>query len=144
MKRIIISTTFFVILLFNFTVLNAVRTGSSGNLIGRQDSLPLVLTKYHSDLIEGSLRHEAKLKFAEHQLPDNIKDWESYRIKLKNEIINKAGVQIDHKLPLNIREFGIIVMKGYTIKNIAFQTLQVSTLPQISLFLMVKVPSRLL
>jgi hypothetical protein len=88
----------------------------------RTDSLPLVLTKNHSDLIESRLRLEAALRFGEHQLPDNLKDWEIFRVELKNKILNKAGVIIDHNLPLNIRETGTIQMKGYTIKNISFQT----------------------
>jgi hypothetical protein len=86
------------------------------------DSLPLVLAPNRADLIEGRLRHEAMLKFAEHKLPDNPKEWEAYRAKLKNEILKKAGVITDHKLPLNIMETGSIQMKGYKIKNIAFQT----------------------
>lgn len=86
------------------------------------DSLPSVLTKNHADLVESKLRLEAVLKFGEHQLPDNLKDWETYRVKLKNEIIIKAGVIADHNLPLNIKETGTIQMKGYTVKNLTFQT----------------------
>jgi hypothetical protein len=86
------------------------------------DSLPVVLVPNHADLVESKLRHEARLKFAEHRLPDNPADWEAYRIKLKNEIISKAGIRIDHGLPLNVKETGSIRMKGYTIKNITFQT----------------------
>jgi hypothetical protein len=87
------------------------------------DSLPLVLPENHADLIAGKLRNEALLKFSQHRLPDNLKEWEEYRVNLKNEIIKKACVHIDHNLPLNIREFGAIHMKGYIIKNISFQTL---------------------
>jgi hypothetical protein len=88
------------------------------------DSLPAVLPKNHTDLIARKLRNEAVLKFEglQFQLPDNLKDWETYRFLLKNEIIEKAGVDIDHSLPLNIKETGTIQMKGYTVKNIAFQT----------------------
>jgi len=86
------------------------------------DSLPAVLVPNRADLVESKLRHEARLKFAEHKLPDNPADWEAYRIKLKNEIISKAGIRIDHDLPLNIKETGSVRMKGYTVKNITFQT----------------------
>jgi hypothetical protein len=88
----------------------------------RTDSLPRVLAENHGDLIAGKLRLDAILKFAEHKLPDNLKDWEIYRIQLKNEIIKKAGVVFDHELPLNIKETGKIQMTGYSVKNIAFQT----------------------
>ena len=86
------------------------------------DTLPSVLPKNQGDLIAGKLRLEAAMKFGEHQLPDNLKDWEIYRAKLKSEIIQKAGVIINHTLPLNIKETGIVQMDGYTIKNITFQT----------------------
>lgn len=105
--------------------LNAVNTLLTDRLISateNADSLPVIFPKNHTDLIEGKLRLEAELKFWEHQLPNNLKDWEKYRTNLKNEIIKKAGVVIDHQLPLKIKENGTIQMKGYTIKNIAFQT----------------------
>lgn len=88
----------------------------------RTDSLPRILAENHGDLIAGKLRLDAILKFAEHKLPDNLKDWEIYRIQLKNEIIKRAGVVFDHELPLNIKETGKIQMTGYSVKNIAFQT----------------------
>lgn len=84
--------------------------------------LPHILPDNHADLIAGKLKLDANLKFAEHKLPDNINDWEIYRTRLKEEIIKKAKVVIDHKLPLNIKETGRIQMPGYSVKNIAFQT----------------------
>ncbi|HZK93866.1 MAG TPA: acetylxylan esterase [Prolixibacteraceae bacterium] len=118
-----------VILCIGFMAINSQLNGINAPLEDRfafptenTDSLPAVLTKNHADLIESKLRLEAVLKFGEHQLPNNLKDWETYRAHLKNEIIQKAGVIIDHKLPLNIKETGTIQMKGYIIKNIAFQT----------------------
>jgi hypothetical protein len=86
------------------------------------DSLPSVLVRNRSDLIESKLRHEARLKFAEHRLPETPEEWKEYRVKLKDEIIKKAGVVIDHDLPLNMKETGSVRMKGYTVKNITFQT----------------------
>lgn len=88
----------------------------------RTDSLPHVLPLNHSDLVAAKLKLEASMKFGEHMLPENLPEWEIYRKQLKNEIINKAGVIIDHELPLNIKETGKIKMKGYSVKNIAFQT----------------------
>ena len=86
------------------------------------DSLPSVLTKNHADLIESRLRNQALLKFGTHQLPDNLKDWEKYRDQLRNRIIDKTGLVLNPKLPLNMKETGSIIMQGYVIRNISFQT----------------------
>jgi hypothetical protein len=43
-------------------------------------------------------------------------------VNLKNEIIKKAGVIIDHNLPLNTKVTGSIDMSSYIIKNLVFQT----------------------
>ena len=88
----------------------------------KTDSLPLVFPANQSDITDKSLRYEAAMKFAENQLPRTAKEWEEYRIKLRNEVILKAGVIIDNKLPLNVKETGSIKMKNYVIKNITFQT----------------------
>ncbi|MDP3466809.1 MAG: acetylxylan esterase [Daejeonella sp.] len=86
------------------------------------DSLPDVLTKNHADFLESKLRNEAIIKFGTHQLPDSPQDWEKYRANLRKTIIQKTGLIVNHKLPLDIKETGSIQMKGYKIKNIAFQT----------------------
>jgi hypothetical protein len=86
------------------------------------DSLPLVLPLNHSDLTGAMLKLEAAIKSGEQTLPDNLDEWETYRKRLKDEIITKAGITTDHSLPLNIRVTGTIQMKGYSVKNIAFQT----------------------
>lgn len=49
------------------------------NLYSQSDSLPLVISKNHNDIIESRLRHEAELRFASLRLPDNVSDWEKYR-----------------------------------------------------------------
>ncbi|MGI8638219.1 MAG: dienelactone hydrolase family protein, partial [Segetibacter sp.] len=99
---------------------NAIRNSYLAGL--NTDSLPTVLTNYHADLTEAKLRNEAVLQFGIHQLPNNLKDWKIVRQQLKSLIIKKSNVFIDHKLPLDIRETGTTVLKGYSIKNIAFQT----------------------
>ena len=121
MKRFI--SLFTGVLIFSqFIISGKTLPDRSSSSPGSADSLPLVLTKYHADLVENKLRNEAMLKYAEYGLPVNPKEWETYRVKLKNEILKKAGVIIDHNLPLNIKETGSIQMKGYTVKNIFFQT----------------------
>src|SRR5450759_4388560 len=122
MKRIIILCIGFIALNIHLNGINALLKDQFAYIAESPDSLPAVLTKGHADLIAGKLRLEAALKFEEHQLPDNLKDWGKYRVQLKSEIIKKAGVYINHNLALDIKETGIIQMKGYTIQNIAFQT----------------------
>ena len=102
--------------------MNARRDNKSTFTIERTDRLPRVLPADHGDMIASKLKLEAVMKFGEHNLPDNLSEWEAYRKQLKNEIINKAHVVIDHDLAINIKETGTIQMNGYSIKNIAFQT----------------------
>ncbi len=120
----------FAILLIGFIAVTVHINGKNYPYVGLltdktefSDSLPLVLSGNNKDLINSKLRHEASLRYAEHRLPDNITDWNKYREHLKSEIIKKTGIHIDHDLPLNMRDLGSISMKGYIIKNIAFQTL---------------------
>ncbi len=91
-------------------------------IINRKDSLPRVFTDNHSDLVGNRLNNEAFLRFTLNQLPNTVHEWKDYRIRLRNEIIKKAGILIDHKLPLNYQETGTLKMKGYSIKKIIFQT----------------------
>lgn len=86
------------------------------------DSLPRVLNPGHADLITANLKHQAALKFATHRLPTSSDEWKKEREKIKNEIIKKAGVIINHDLPLNYKETGVIKMDGYSVRNIIFQT----------------------
>ncbi|MEX2591765.1 MAG: acetylxylan esterase [Anditalea sp.] len=86
------------------------------------DSLPDVLGDNRSDLIESNLRNEAKLKFATHQLPASLEEWEAARKILREKIIKKSRLHVDHDLPLDMRETGTVQMEGYVIKNIFFQT----------------------
>ncbi|MDR6781986.1 hypothetical protein ABIE26_001525 [Pedobacter africanus] len=87
------------------------------------DTLPDVLPKNHSDLIEARLRYQAFLQFMHHQLPiKNPGELEVHGSALKQQIIKKTGVLTDPKLDFNLTETGSTQMKGYHIKNIAFQT----------------------
>src|SRR5665648_67310 len=118
MKRIIILCIGFITLNTHLNGINAPLEDQFAFPAENTDSLPAVLTKNHADLIESKLRLDAVMKFPEHQLPQNLSEWEQFRVKLKNEILKKARVAIDHKLPLNIKETGTNQMKGYVIKNI--------------------------
>ena len=84
--------------------------------------MPHVFNENNGDLVESNLRHEAVLRFPLYQLPQSKHEWSTYRVQLKNKIIKKTGALINQKLPLNLKETGSLQMKGYSIKNIAFQT----------------------
>ncbi|MFA7173442.1 MAG: acetylxylan esterase [Kiritimatiellia bacterium] len=81
-----------------------------------------ILPEKHADLIEKQARYEAAVQFGVHRLPDNLKDWEAYKVQLKKKIAEKTGALLKQDLPLNIRETRVTKMQGYTVKNIAFQT----------------------
>ena len=55
-------------------------------------------------------------------MPETKNEWLIYRENLLREISRKAGVVIDHKIPLNMKETASIRMKGYSVRNIFFQT----------------------
>ncbi len=108
-----------VLLFFSCGDKNSGKNGSQGNF---PDSLPSVLAENHSDLIYGSMRYEAAIRFAQHVLPHRPEDLIKYKQELRKTIIEKAGILIDHDLPLNMDETGSVQLKGYTVKNIIFQT----------------------
>ena len=86
------------------------------------DSIPTVLSNNNDDIIYSRMKHEASLKFASHQLPTSLNEWEDYRIILLNKISKNTGFSIDHALPLNIYESRSTKREGYTVQNIIFQT----------------------
>src|SRR5436190_637195 len=86
------------------------------------EGLPNVFNEPHGDLVETTIRHEAIMKFPLYQLPQTKKEWDQYRVTLKNQVIKKTGALTHQNLPLNLKATGSLKMKGYTIKNIAFQT----------------------
>ena len=96
------------------------------NLSGKEtinDSLPAILPGNHADLFKNNLQNEARLRFAAHRLPGDKNEWEAYRETLKRKLMEKAGITaIDHQLPLLVEETGVLEMKGYKIKNIAYQS----------------------
>ena len=76
------------------------------NYVAGSDTLPTVLTGNRADIVGTKLKGEALLRFAQHQLPKTKQEWERYRTHLRNEIIKKTGIVIDHELPLNYQETG--------------------------------------
>lgn len=86
------------------------------------DTFPHAFAAHHSDLLDIRLRNEAYQRFAEHQLPASKEEWEKTRKIIREEVIGKTGIVIDHSLPLNIKETGTISQEGFTIRKITFQT----------------------
>jgi hypothetical protein len=119
MKQVIL---YFDVILIMYSHVFTATGDSKINFTQGYDTLPNVLTQNHADIVGSKLKNEAFLRFAQHQLPTTKQEWEKYRTHLRNEIIKKAGVFIDHKLPLNYQETGTEKMEGYSIKNIIFQT----------------------
>ena len=62
------------------------------------------------------------IKFGIHRLPTNLNDWNIYKTNIRNEIVKKAGIIIDHNLPLDLQVTSTIKMDGYVVEMIFFQT----------------------
>lgn len=87
------------------------------------DSLPSVFPANHADIVGTRLKNEACLRFMQFNLPATRQELEISSTRLKNAIIEKAGITIDHNLPFDYHETGTLKKDGFTIKNIYFQTL---------------------
>ena len=87
------------------------------------DSLPSVFPANHADIVGSRLKNDACLRFMQFNLPVTKQEWETSSTQLRNAIIEKTGISIDHKLPLDYHETGSIKMDGFSIKNIFYQTL---------------------
>lgn len=90
--------------------------------VNDQTEINIVLSNETSDIISSKLKQEAALNFDLRQLPVTKNGWEAYRKDLRIKLMKSSGVEINHSLPLDIRETGSIKMNGYTIKKIYFQT----------------------
>lgn len=95
----------------------------SGVSLSKTDSLPAIFPENHADIVASRLRHEARMRFMQFDLPETKDEWEVFKAQLREKIIDKTGIFVDHSLPLDIHETGSIQMQGYTVKNIFFQTL---------------------
>ncbi len=106
-----------------FCVLSQIgRAAQDSSREERAESLPPILPKDHTDLIEKRARYEAAVRFGVNRLPDDLKAWEVYRGQLKEKIAQKTGALLKQALPLDMRETRVAKMQGYTVKNIVFQT----------------------
>ncbi len=115
---VIISTTF----LITASLLFSAGENQSFAQTVKRDTLPHVLAENHGDLMEARLRSEALQRFSLLVLPTTKEDWAAQGVSLKKEIIKKAGIVVDHDLPLHYQEMRSKKMDGYVIKSIIFQT----------------------
>jgi hypothetical protein len=91
--------------------------------IENADSIPSVFTD-RLDLLDLYIEAEAATRFSVNQLPNNLDDWDIQRDEIRDAIIESAGIElVDSGLPFDVQETGTITLDGYSIKNIAFQSL---------------------
>lgn len=88
----------------------------------KTDSLPAVFSGDNVDLIEKDFRQKAVLHYRKHELPQNKVGWTDYKKTLTEKIFEKSGAVINHDLALNYKETRTHQLKGYSVKNIIFQT----------------------
>lgn len=100
----------------------------AGQLCGHQalslpqtDSLPAVFND-QTDVLHSFYRYRAAVSAKQHQVPGNLRDWESYRRTLRENIIHHTGTKFFPDLPLDLRETASHRGNGFTVKNIWFQT----------------------
>lgn len=106
-------------LILRFMVLGVLITA---DLSIKAQTLPKVFSGGQVDWLNSNLKSSAKLATASLPLPSSKSDWEQYKQNLKLKIEQKAGVYINHTLPLKMKETGQVQMDGFSIKNILFQT----------------------
>lgn len=94
----------------------------TADLSAKGQTLPKVFSEQQDDLVDLQLKKMAVLAAASLPLPSSQSEWTQYRQNLKLKIEKKAGVYINHTLPLKMRETGQIQMDGFSISNIFFQT----------------------
>ncbi|MBV7530701.1 S9 family peptidase [Chitinophaga sp. sic0106] len=100
-------------LMISICVISSTETMTYANGYTKDTVLPKVYQQTPPDGIDQQLKREAAAAFAAHQhtqLPD------------KQDILRKSGAVINHDLPLLMKETGKTQLKGYTVKNIYFQT----------------------
>lgn len=107
------------ILCFNLKAKQIDKIGMSNT-----DSLPAVFSGDNVDLIEKNFRQKAVLQYRKHELPQNKVGWADYKKTLADKIFEKSGAVINHDLALNYKETRTHQLKGYSVKNIIFQTRQ--------------------
>ncbi|MEZ5199563.1 MAG: acetylxylan esterase [Bacteroidales bacterium] len=83
--------------------------------------LPHLFPEKGEDMVFQRLRNEAFRKTESYKFPDNIAGLTRFSDELREKIIKKTGVVINHSLPLEIHETKAIHLKDYIIKNIYFQ-----------------------
>lgn len=83
--------------------------------------IPVVWNESMENWIPDRMRLEAAKAFRLNALPDDLSSWKAYREKLKQRLCEAIRLSVDHSLPLNVQETGIIRRKGYRIRKLFFQ-----------------------
>ncbi|MBL7698548.1 MAG: acetylxylan esterase [Chitinophagaceae bacterium] len=87
-----------------------------------KDTMPNVFAPHHADFIAAKLKNEAYVRFAQHTPPRTKDEWMKSATRIREAVIQKQGIMINHSLPLEIKETGVVKGNGFTIRKITFQT----------------------
>lgn len=119
---VILSLLFFQNSASEFTSHITTRASINSEVIS-SDSLPSVFSD-RQELLDLFLIAESATRFSVNQLSDNLDDWKIQRDNIRGAIIESAGIErVDSDLPFDVQETATITLEGYSIKNIAFQSL---------------------
>ena len=83
---------------------------------------PKVWTKPFKDYWSNRLKLEATRYSRIHHLPDSLEAWEQYREKLISQISQKACIEVDLQLDLNLKITGETICSSYKVKNLYYQS----------------------
>jgi hypothetical protein len=88
----------------------------------KNKGLPNVFENHTEDRLFTQMRALAIEKAKGLRLPDDMEKWNLHKEKLKENIIKQTGAILKQQLPLDMKETKVIKKKGFTVKNIYFQT----------------------
>ncbi len=91
-------------------------------LQGQESPLPRVLEGGLADIPAMQLRRDAARMVKRLKLPQTAADWKTHAARLKTRLAHDLALSYRRHLPLDIHETGTVQGKGFTVRNIAFQT----------------------
>lgn len=83
--------------------------------------LPEVWNEPMENWLIDRMRLEAAKAFRLNVLPEDLDGWKKLRKKLKNKLCETIHLNVDHSLPLKMRETGVVRREGYCIRKLFFQ-----------------------
>lgn len=83
--------------------------------------LPNVWNEPFASSITDSLKMRAASLFRQYQLPENKEEWLQNRASVYEGFAKAMRLKIDHDLPLDHTETGVIECGGYTVRKVAYR-----------------------